>query len=94
MALVLISDKDEKQKEVAEQLYAFCQENGYEVLLDDRKERPGVKFKDMELIGIPHRITIGRGVQDGQVEYVVRETGEKTNVSLDEVKDLIRKIYA
>ena len=45
---------------IANDLYNYCTKNKYSVLLDDRNERPGVKFKDMELIGIPYRITVGR----------------------------------
>jgi prolyl-tRNA synthetase len=53
-----------------EQLYAVLQAAGIEVLLDDRDERPGVMFADMELIGIPHRIVIGeRGLKEGMLEY-------------------------
>ena len=93
LAIVVISNKDERQMEVADQLYAFCKKRHYDVLLDDRKERPGVKFKDMELIGIPHRITVGRGVKDGMLEWTERATGEKTEVSLDDIEDRIIEIY-
>ena len=63
------------------------------MLLDDRNERPGVKFKDMELIGIPYRITVGRGIQNGNVEFVTRANGEKTEISLDDIKAKIDAIY-
>jgi prolyl-tRNA synthetase len=67
-------------------LYAdFIGEN-VEVLFDDRKERPGVMFNDMELIGIPHSIVIGeRNLDNNQVEYKNRMTGEKTLINIDEV---------
>lgn len=94
LAIVPISLKDEAQSELADKLYQFCMDNKYDVLLDDRNERPGVKFKDAELIGIPYRITLGRGVKNGMVEFVERATGEKKEVSVDEIYDLIRKIYA
>ena len=62
--------KSEAVRNAAEQLYAELREAGIEVLLDDRDERPGVMFADMELIGIPHRIVIGeRGLKDGNAEY-------------------------
>jgi len=93
LAIVVISNKDERQMEVADQLYDFCKKHHYDVLLDDRKERPGVKFKDMELIGIPHRITVGRGVKDGMLEWTERSTGEKREVSLDDIEDRITEIY-
>lgn len=57
---------------------------GIEVLLDDRDERPGVKFKDMELIGIPYRVTVGRGIVDGKVELVDRSSNEKIEISVEE----------
>ncbi|HAW12733.1 MAG TPA: proline--tRNA ligase [Erysipelotrichaceae bacterium] len=93
LAIVVISNKDDRQMEVADQLYDFCKKHHYDVLLDDRKERPGVKFKDMELIGIPHRITVGRGVKDGMLEWTERSTGEKREVSLDDIEDRITEIY-
>jgi prolyl-tRNA synthetase len=62
--------KSEVVRNTAEQLYAGLQAAGIDVLLDDRDERPGVMFADMELIGIPHRIVIGeRGLKDGMLEY-------------------------
>ena len=94
LGIVMISDKDEQQKEQAEALYEYCLSKGYEVLFDDRKERPGVKFKDMELIGIPYRITVGRGIKNGIVEWTERETGEKTEISLDEIRAKIDAVYA
>ena len=61
----------------AEQLYADLNEAGIEVLLDDRNERPGVKFADMELVGIPHRLVIGdRALADGKLEYKGRRDQE------------------
>ena len=66
-------DRSEAVKQTADELYAACQAAGLDVLLDDRGERPGSMFADMELIGIPHRITIGeRGLKEGVVEYVQR----------------------
>ena len=65
--------KSEAVARCASELYKACLEAGIEVLLDDRNERPGVKFADMELIGIPHRVVIGdRALADGQVEYKAR----------------------
>lgn len=93
LAIVVISNKDEKQMEVADRLYEFCKQLGYDVLLDDRKERPGVKFKDMELIGIPHRITVGRGVENGILEWVDRNSSEKKEVALEDVEAMISAIY-
>ena len=63
--------------EIANDLYNYCTKNKYSVLLDDRNERPGVKFKDMELIGIPYRITVGRKVQEGILEFSNRYNRRK-----------------
>jgi prolyl-tRNA synthetase len=56
-----------------------------DVLLDDRDERAGVKFKDADLVGIPYRVTVGKTVADGKVEFVSRATGGKQEIPLDEV---------
>ena len=60
-------------------------------MLDDRKERPGVKFKDADLLGIPVRITVGRGAADGQVEYKLRRDPEKEDVTVEEA--IARAVY-
>ena len=64
--VVPVNWKDAEQKTTAEELYQRMQELGIEVILDDRDERPGVKFKDADLIGIPIRIVVGRSVKDGK----------------------------
>lgn len=77
---------------VAEDLYQRLQDKGFDVLLDDRdkKTSPGVKFADMELLGIPHRLVVSdRGLAEGKLEYVSRRDGEKQEVSVDEVIDYI-----
>lgn len=92
-AIVVVSMKDENQKQAAEDLYAYASEKGYDVLLDDRTERAGVKFKDMELIGIPWRITLGRGVSEGKAEIHQRATGETTECAIEELPALLDRIY-
>ena len=82
--ITLVKPDDEVQASVAEKIYADLQTAGVEVLLDDRKERPGVKFKDADLLGIPIRITVGRGAADGVVEYKLRREADKTEVSVEE----------
>ena len=73
-------DRSEAVKALADRLHDELEAAGVDVLLDDRGERPGVMFADMELIGIPHRITIGdRGLKDGNVEYQAR--GETTGIA-------------
>lgn len=93
-AIVIVSMKDEAQKAEAEKLYDYARSKGYEVLLDDRSERAGVKFKDMELIGIPHRITLGKGVKEGKAEYVIRRNGQKQEVALEDLPALLDSICA
>ncbi len=75
---------DEAQDKVAEDLEEQLEKAGVEVLLDDRKERPGVKFKDADLIGIPIRITVGKKAPDGIVEYKLRREEEKRELSVEE----------
>lgn len=82
--------KSEMVKEGAEQLYATLSEAGIEVLLDDRKERPGVMFANMDLIGTPQRIVISeRGLKAGTVEYKARQDSESRDVSLEEVTQVL-----
>jgi prolyl-tRNA synthetase len=76
--------EDEAQKEVAEKVERQLEAAGVEVILDDRKERPGVKFKDADLIGIPIRITVGRGAADGIIEYKMRRDADKVELTVDE----------
>jgi prolyl-tRNA synthetase len=64
---------------------------GVEVLLDDRNERVGVKFKDSELLGIPIRITVGKDAKDGKVEYKLRDAADK---ELVEISEIIKKVKA
>ena len=92
VAIVLISAKDEQQVKAADDLYDALRKQGIEVLLDDRDERPGVKFKDMDLIGIPYRVTVGRGVKDGKVELKTRATGDVQEVSLEEITAVLQKL--
>lgn len=84
--IVIVDLKDEKQVSIANDLYDYLQNKGYDVLLDDRDVRCGIKFKDGDLIGIPRRIVVGRGASNGMVEVKYRNTGEVDEVSVDEVK--------
>jgi prolyl-tRNA synthetase len=82
--------KSEAVANAAEKLYTQLCAAGYDVLLDDRKERPGVKFADMELIGIPHRIVIGdRGLKNNELEYKARCDDGNTSVGLEEILPFI-----
>ncbi|CAM3580450.1 proline--tRNA ligase [Vibrio aquimaris] len=78
--------KSEEVREAAEKLYQELSDMGIEVLFDDRKERPGVMFSDMELIGIPHTVIIGdRSMKEGNFEYKNRRTGDKTPVAMAQI---------
>ncbi|WP_078413218.1 proline--tRNA ligase [Priestia abyssalis] len=83
--LIPVNMKNEEQKELGEKLYNELLAKGYEVLMDDRAERPGVKFADSDLIGIPVRVTIGKRAAEGIIELKVRSTGESMEVSVDEL---------
>lgn len=77
--------KSARVQEAAEKLYTDLKAQGIDVLFDDRKERPGVMFTDMELIGIPHQIVVGeRNLDENQVEYQSRKGGEKQKINLDD----------
>ena len=85
--------KSEAVKAAAEDLYQKLQSQGFEVLLDDRDERPGVKFADMELIGIPHRFVIGdRSLKENAIEYKSRKGGDAENIKLADLGDFIKKL--
>ena len=77
VVIVPVNINDELQMKVAEKMYEDLKSAGVEVVLDDRDERAGVKFKDADLIGFPFRVTVGKTINDGFVEYKVRETGEQ-----------------
>jgi prolyl-tRNA synthetase len=84
-------DRSDAVRALADQLHAELQAAGVDVLLDDRGERPGVMFADLELIGIPHRITLGeRGLKDGNVEYQGRRDTQPTAVPVAEIVDFVR----
>lgn len=99
VVVVPVSTKDELQMKVATDIYTQLQAAGIEVVIDDRDERPGVKFKDADLIGFPFRITVGKSIQNGNVEFVVRETGSKEEMTpeksaqtvIDAVKQALEK---
>jgi prolyl-tRNA synthetase len=83
--------KSDSLKPIAEKLYQDLQDLNIDVLFDDRKERAGIMFADMELIGIPHRIVLGeRGLESGMVEYKGRRDAENTDVELDKIVQFIQ----
>lgn len=82
--ITLVKPEDEEQRAAAEMIYNRLSDAGIEVLLDDRKERPGVKFKDADLLGIPVRITVGKLAGDGKVEYKLRRDTEKQEIAIED----------
>lgn len=85
VVITVVRPDDERSSEVSTALYETLVAAGVEVLLDDRKDRPGVKFADAELIGIPLRVTVGpRGLENGVVELVERESGDKREVATEQ----------
>lgn len=93
VVIVPVNIKDELQMQIAEKMYNDLLEAGVEVVLDDRDERAGVKFKDADLIGFPYRITAGKTVNEGFVEYKTRETGELEKVTPeDAVKHIVEAV--
>ncbi|ADZ91770.1 proline--tRNA ligase [Marinomonas mediterranea] len=86
-------DKSEAVRDECDHLYNELKQLGIDVLLDDRKERPGVKFADCELLGIPHRLVVGdKGLKNNSLEYKYRKTGEGEDVPKDEAVKFIRKV--
>jgi len=84
--------RSEAVREAAEALYASLRDEGFEVLLDDRDARPGVKFADAELIGIPHRLVISdRGLEAGELEYRHRRDEESRNLKREEALKLLKE---
>jgi len=96
IALVPLNmQKSERVRDTAEQLYSQLKAAGYDVLLDDRNERPGVKFADMELMGIPHRIVIGdRGLDKGLLEYKHRRASDNEDIAIDDLMRVIQQRVA
>lgn len=82
--ITVMKPEDRVQAEIAEEIYQTLRKASVEVLIDDRKERPGVKFKDADLLGIPIRITVGRGAADGMIEYKMRRDADKTEMTVEE----------
>ena len=93
--IVCVSVKDQAQRAAAEAIYDACRTHGLEAMLDDRDERPGVKFKDADLLGIPVRVTVGNSlVKEGVVEVRSRKTRQESRVPQDKVIDAVHAIRA
>ncbi|WP_003541209.1 proline--tRNA ligase [Desulfotomaculum nigrificans] len=93
--VIPVSAKDEKQMQLAESLYNKLNQIGVETVLDDRAERPGVKFKDADLIGYPLRIVVGnKAMTDGLVEVRQRKSGQTDLIPLDQIPEKVKEILA
>ena len=90
VVVVPVNVKKEEHLENAEKIYKELEAAGVEVLLDDRNERAGFKFKDSDLLGIPMRITVGKDIVDGKVEFKLRKEADKEIISVDEVLDRVK----
>jgi len=96
VAIIVANVKDDAQKSIGLELYAALKEHRVDVLLEDREERPGVKFKDMDLIGIPIQVVVGKGLTEGVVEVGLRGSAEgRTRIPVQDaavhVTELVRK---
>lgn len=91
VAIIPVNSKDELQNEIANKMYDELKNAGVDVLLDNRDERPGVKFKDMDLIGIPLKIVVGKKASENIVETKIRRTNEQKDITTSEVLDFVLK---
>ena len=85
--------KDAALRMAAENIAAELEAAGYDVLLDDRDERPGVKFKDADLVGIPYRINVGKKLSEGRMEVVERAKAQSSDVAVAEVLKHLQRLY-
>ena len=91
VCIVVIDTKDDKQISIANKLHDELNNMGIDTLLDDREERPGVKFKDMDLLGIPIRITVGKKIEDNLVELKLRNNSNYEDKNIDEIINYIEE---
>ena len=90
--LIPVSMKDETQQALADEIYTLLDEAGYDVLVDDRDERAGVKFADSDLIGLPIRIVIGKKAGEGIIEFVNRQTRETIEIPTSEILENVSRL--
>lgn len=89
VAIIVINTKDDTQSKAANTLYEQLSSRGIDVILDNRDQRPGVKFKDMDLIGIPYRITVGKALADNNVEFKARKDEQAQLIALDSILEVL-----
>lgn len=88
--MVATNTSDDKVRTTAEDISRQLEAAGFDVLLDDRDERPGVKFKDADLVGMPFRVNVGKKVTEGMVEVVQRSTRQSTDVKISDVREYFK----
>lgn len=93
VSVIPVNIKDEEQMKVAEKLYNSLKDLGVEVLIDDRNERAGVKFKDSEIIGIPMRVTVGKKISEGAVEFKLRAGGDNEVINIEDVCNRVKALF-
>ncbi|MDD6769967.1 proline--tRNA ligase [Inconstantimicrobium porci] len=93
VSVIAVNSKDEEQMRIAEEIYNKLTDMGVEALLDDRKERAGVKFKDADLMGIPMRVTVGKKIVDGQVEFKLRNCEDIEVINIDDVYNKVNNVF-
>ena len=89
VVVIPVSTKDEQQMKIANDIYETLKKHGAEVVIDDRDERAGVKFKDADLIGFPYQIIVGKSIAEGNVEFKTRETNEKIAMKPEEAAEVV-----
>ena len=87
-----VNIKNEAQVNLAEKIYNNLQEEKIDVMLDDRDEKPGFKFKDADLIGFPFKVVVGKKAEEGIVELKIRKTGETFEISQNEIINKIKEL--
>ena len=93
VSVIPVNIKDEEQMKVAEELYNSLKDLGVEVLMDDRNERAGVKFKDSEIMGIPMRVTVGKKISEGAVEFKLRAGGDNEVIKIEDVCNRVKALF-
>jgi prolyl-tRNA synthetase len=93
LVITPVNFADAAQHKASEDIYTAAKALGLDVVLDDRDERPGVKFKDNDLVGVPYRITVGKKLAQGMVEVVERKTKKSVDVAVGEAAQFVRGLY-
>lgn len=92
VAICALNTKDEECMKVSNNIYETLKQNNIDVLLDDRNERPGIKFNDMDLIGIPIRIVVGKKVNEGLVELKLRNETDSKDIKIEDITNYINEL--